>query len=70
MAGSLAGTVELTKLIEHACRLIVRYRSRMTGIINAGVINGAITGAQAATLSAWLDALAGICLILKALTGY
>ncbi len=70
MGASLGGTVEITKLVEHVCRLIVKYRSKIDHLIAAGVIGGSITSGQGATLTAWLDATQGACLIWKALTGY
>jgi len=70
MAANKAGLVAITKFVEHGCRLITKYRTHMDAVIDAGVSAGSITIAQAATLKAWLDALTGVCAILKLLTGY
>lgn len=70
MAGSQAGLVALTKLIEHGCRLITKYRAQMQALIDHAVSIGSITAAQGATLEAWLDALSGICAILRLVTRY
>ena len=70
MAGSFAGLVEMTKLIEHMCKLVVKYRSHMSTVISAGVTAGLITAGQQTTLEAWIDGLTGVCAILKLLTGY
>lgn len=64
------GLVALTKITEHACRLLTKFRPKMDTAIAAAVAAGAITSAQQATLHAWLDATAGACAILKAITGY
>ena len=70
MAGSQAGLVAITKLVEHICRIITKYRAQMNAVIAAAVAAGSITSAQAAELEAWLDALTGVCAIIKLVTKY
>lgn len=71
MPGSFKnGLVAATRLAEHMCRLITKYRPVMDAAIAAAVSAGAITSAQADSLHTWLDGASAACAVLKAITKY
>lgn len=64
------GIVELTQIVKHICRILIKYRPVINTVIDAAVSGGHITSAQAATLKTWLDGASAACDVLKAVTGY
>jgi hypothetical protein len=70
MPGFKDGLVALTRITEHACRLLIKYRPKMDNAISIAVTTGAITSFQAGVLNTWLDGAQTACGILKIITGY
>jgi predicted anti-sigma-YlaC factor YlaD len=64
------GTVGMTLVIEHMCRLITKYGAAITVAVNAAATAGTITTAQASTLEAFLAGAQAACVIIKAVSGY
>jgi hypothetical protein len=64
------GLVVMTKIVEHACRLITKFRPSMSAYIHAKFVAGVITSTQEANLESFLDSCLAICDVFKLITGY
>lgn len=64
------GLATMTKIMEHACRLINKYSSKMTTFIHLAAEEGTITVDQMNTLLAFIASINAACAILKLVTGY
>jgi hypothetical protein len=64
------GIVAATIFIKQLCHVLVTYRSKMDGVIQAAVVGGVITTTQRDILFTWLDGAQVACNIIRTVSGY
>jgi len=65
-----SGIVAVTQALMHICRIITAYDTKLRAAIDAAVVSGAITEAQAETAKAFLSTAQTACTIYRAASGY